>query len=209
VRTIVAGPARGLRMEVDFAYQLRFYLGVFERELVPWYRRFCAPGAGCFDVGAREGYVALGLARLSPGGRVVAFEMDETEYGRLLRNIAANPDVRPVPEACLARVADRSDGKSKLSLDDAAYGRYFVPDLVKLDVEGSELKALHGAERLLTERRPHLVVETHSAELERSCVELLERHGYEAGIVRPRRWSPEVREGHNRWLVAEGRPSKA
>ena len=98
-------------MEIDFAYQLRFYLGLFERELVPWYRRLCLPGSRSFDVGAREGYVTLLLARLSsPGGRAVAFEFDATEYHRLLRNVAANPHLRPPPEASLSRVTERSDG---------------------------------------------------------------------------------------------------
>ena len=132
-------------MEIDFAYQLRFYLGLFERELVPWYRRLCLPGSRSFDVGAREGYVTLLLARLSsPGGRAVAFEFDETEYHRLLRNVAANPHLQPPPEASLSRVTERSDGAATVSLDDAAYERYFVPDFVKIDVEGSELKVLIG-----------------------------------------------------------------
>jgi len=157
-------------------------------------------------VGAREGYVTLVLARLSaPYGRVAAFEADETEYRRLLRNIAANPELRPAPEPILARVKDRSEDDARLSLDDAAYERHFVPDLVKIDVEGSELRVLKGAERLLTERRPHLVVETHSAELEHECAELLRRYRYEPRVVRQRWWLPEVREGHNRWLVAAGR----
>jgi tRNA A58 N-methylase Trm61 len=193
-----------MHMEIDFEYQARFYLGIFERELVPWYRRFCTAGSLSFDVGAREGYVTLVLARLSaPDGRVAAFEFNETEYHRLLRNIAANPDLRPAPQAVLARVTGRSVG-AQLTLDDAAYERYFVPDVVKLDIEGSELKALQGAERLLTERRPHLVVETHSADLEHACAELLARHGYEPRVVQPRGWFPEVREAHNRWLVATG-----
>ena len=192
-------------MEIDFAYQLRFYLGLFERELVPWYRRLCLPGSRSFDVGAREGYVTLLLARLSsPGGRAVAFEFDETEYHRLLRNVAANPHLQPPPEASPARVTERSDGAATVSLDDAAYERYFVPDFVKIDVEGSELKVLRGAARLLSERRPHLVVETHSADLERACAESLGEHGYEPLVVQPRRLFPEVRAGHNRWLVALG-----
>jgi hypothetical protein len=35
------------------------------------------------------------------------------------------------------------------------------------------------------------------------------RQGYAPQVVEPRRWLPEVREGHNRWLVAEGRPRAA
>jgi hypothetical protein len=40
----------------------------------------------------------------------------------------------------------------------------------------------------------------------RGCIELLAAHGYVPRVVEPRRSLPEVREGHNRWLVAEGIP---
>ena len=205
-RTIPFGPARGLRMEIDFSHQTRLYLGVFEIELARWFRRFCPPGAAAFDIGAREGYVALVLARLSHGGRVLAVEAAPGAYEELQRNVALNTSLARAPDARLARVTDRSHG-SDVSLDDLAFAADgFVPDLVKLDVEGWELKALQGADRLLAERRPHFVVETHTAELERSCIEHLVAAGYAPRIVEPRRWLPEVRAGHNRWLVAQGRP---
>jgi hypothetical protein len=149
--------------------------------------------------------VTLCLARLSPGGRVLAFEADPDECERLRRNVAANPSLVPTPEVRLARVTDRTAG-ADVTLDDAAFATDgFVPDLVKLDVEGWELKALRGGQRLLAERRPHLVVETHSAELELGCSDLLAAHGYSPQVVEPRRWLAEVRQGHNRWLVATGR----
>jgi hypothetical protein len=192
-------------MEIDFSYQSRMWLGVFEHELARWFRELCGPGTSAFDVGAREGYVTLCLARLSPGGRVLALEADPAECELLRRNIAANASLVPAPEVRLARVTDRTDG-ADVTLDGVAFAADgFVPDLVKLDVEGWEHKALQGAERLLAERRPHLVVETHSAELERGCRDVLVAHGYAPEVVEPRRWLAEVREGHNRWLVAAGR----
>src|SRR5262249_34847620 len=154
-----------------------------------------------FDVGAREGYVTLVLSRLSAGGRVLGVEADAAECERLRRNIALNPSLAPRPDARLARVTGRSGGQD-VTLDDLAASD-FVPDLVKLDVEGWELQALKGGERLLAERRPNLIVETHSAELERDCLALLATNGYAPVVVEPRRWLPEQREGHNRWLVAE------
>jgi hypothetical protein len=196
-------------MEIDFRHQARMYLGVFELELARWFRTFCPRGAGAFDVGAREGYHTLLMARLSAGGRVLALEADPEEHRRLLRNIAANPSLTPVPEARLARVTAGAR-QEDVTLDDVAFGLDgFVPDVVKLDVEGWELQALEGAARLLAETRPHLIVETHSQALERDCVELLRNHGYAPVIVHPRAWLAEVRAGHNRWLVAEGVPPKA
>jgi hypothetical protein len=91
-----------------------------------------------------------------------------------------------------------------LSLDEWAYGTGFVPDFIKLDIEGGELAALRSAERLLGERHPALVVEVHSASLEQECGRLMIDRGYRPIIVNPRRWLPDHRPGLelNRWLVA-------
>src|SRR5262249_42207346 len=144
-RTIPFGPLRGLRMEIDLSSQARLYLGVFEIELVRWFRAFCRRGSSSFDVGAREGYLTLLLARLSAGGRVLAIEADRIEYERLRRNIALNPCLPRAPEPRLARITGRTAGEFDVTLDDLAAHEGFVPDLVKLDVEGWELRALEGA----------------------------------------------------------------
>jgi hypothetical protein len=80
-----------------------------------------------------------------------------------------------------------------------------VPDLVKMDVEGNEVAALRGAQRLLAERRPHMIIETHSEDLDAGCRWLLEDNGYAVETVEPRPWMPEVRTlEFNRWCVARG-----
>jgi hypothetical protein len=81
------------------------------------------------------------------------------------------------------------------------------PDFLKIDIDGGELDALAGGVRLLSERRPHLVVETHSLELEHECGALLVKCGYRPIIKHNRRIWREHRGGapHNRWLLAEGR----
>jgi precorrin-6B methylase 2 len=208
VRRIPLGLARGVRMEIDFSFQSRLYAGIFEIELARTFRALCRPGTDCFDVGAREGYFTLALAKLSAGGRVLAFEVDPAWCDSLRRNIDANPFLVPRPEVRQAHVAASTDHeRGDVTLDDSAFSDDgFVPDLIKIDIEGGELRALRGAERILAERSPHLVIETHSLELESGCAELLAGHGYRPRVVKPRRWLPEVRTAHhNCWLVAEGR----
>jgi hypothetical protein len=57
----------------------------------------------------------------------------------------------------------------------------------------------------LRERRPNLIIEVHSRELEDGCGRLLRGAGYSPKVVNPRRWLKDNRPGaHNRWLVAEG-----
>jgi hypothetical protein len=197
-------------MEIDFADQARMYAGVFEIELARHVRAFCRPGTASFDVGAREGYYTLALAKLSQGGRVLAFDFDPEWCEHVERNLDANPRLVPRPEVRSVKVTERADAaRGDVSLDDVAYGEGgFVPDLIKLDIEGAELKALRGAERVLRERIPHLIVETHSPQLESDCAALLAGHGYRPLVLSTRRWLPEVRTETNRWLVAHGQPVK-
>ena len=73
-----------------------------------------------------------------------------------------------------------------------------------IDVDGAELGVLAGARRLLVDSRPHVILETHSAELEDGCAQLLIEAGYAPRVVTQRRILPQNRPAeHNRWLVAD------
>jgi FkbM family methyltransferase len=64
-----------------------------------------------------------------------------------------------------------------------------VPDVIKIDVEGYELKVLQGAEGLLSSRGPTLIVEIHPPQLglsggsEDELFALLHRHGYKWDVI--------------------------
>jgi hypothetical protein len=200
--TILAGPARGVRMTLDLSGQTPMYLGIYEWELHSFLRA-TLPGARLvFDIGAHVGYGCLMFASRS-GGRVVAYEPDPVNGTTLRVNIDCNPALRDritvVPEAVAAR-----SKAGTTTLDDAT-ARFGPPDLVKLDVEGCEFDALCGAQNTLTEHRPHLIVETHSAELERDCGALLLECGYRPLIKHNRKVWREYRGGLpvNRWLLAK------
>ncbi|MEI9962769.1 MAG: hypothetical protein WDM76_17125 [Limisphaerales bacterium] len=52
-------------------------LGIYERELAAQMEGICASRPGLIvDVGAAEGYYAIGLARRNPQAHIVAFEME-------------------------------------------------------------------------------------------------------------------------------------
>jgi hypothetical protein len=67
---------------------------------------------------------------------------------------------------------------------DAEMDRVGIPAVVKVDVEGFEMEVLLGAERLLRDHHPLLLLELHLDLLERrgvrpgEIVSLLARHGY-------------------------------
>ena len=57
-------------------------------------------------------------------------------------------------------------------------GKILAPDCVKIDIEGAEVRALHGARRTVQRSHPVLFVATHSKQLEKECYELLDFWGY-------------------------------
>jgi tRNA A58 N-methylase Trm61 len=207
-RRLPFGLGRGLTMEVDFDRDARYWLGLYEIELARHIRALCEPGSACFDLGSASGFYALVFAQRG-AGRVLAVEADLETCERLRRNVAANPELAPRIDVSESRIAhDAGDGA--VSIDELAFRPGgFVPDLVKMDVEGNEAAALRGAERLLSERKPHVIVETHSEDLDAGCRWLLEDQGYAVESVEPRRFAPEVRTlGFNRWCVARGDPRR-
>jgi hypothetical protein len=204
VRRVPFGLGRGLRLEADPRSTLHTYFGTAEVEIAKHLRAFAQPGAKAFDVGSNNGWYAMVLSRLT-GTTSVAIDFDPECLSRIERNLARNPgaDVRLVAAYVTATVdpAQRADTLDRLAFEDL-----WVPDLLKIDVEGAELSVLHGAQRILAERHPHLVIETHGRDVERGCADLLRSHGYAPLVVNQRRVFKEGRPNpENRWLVAAGR----
>jgi hypothetical protein len=200
------GLGRGLRLEIDPSSPLDMYLGLYEFEIAHHVRDLCRPGYRCFDIGGFDGYYALVFSRLT-GKEVIVFESDLAACERIQRNCAHNPALGARVHVHHAYVAFESNpGENCVALDDCVRrGDVFLPDVIKLDVDRAEVSALTGAKELLSSRKPHLIVETHSLELERQCGELLLELGYAPLVVSQRKLLPQNRSlPHNRWLIARG-----
>jgi hypothetical protein len=71
--------------------------GTYEKEIVPWIERLLAARPGLIvDVGAAEGYYAVGLARALPESRVMAFEGEAEARELLAECIAVNGSISNV-----------------------------------------------------------------------------------------------------------------
>jgi hypothetical protein len=198
-RRLPAGVGRGLRLSIDFQNDTRLYAGLYEIELNRHLRRLCLPGSTSFDVGGFKGYDALVLARLTGSG-VVSFDADPVACRRMRANFALNR------EGAQIQVVEAMVGApgADITLDDYAV-KFGPPGFVKIDVDGGELDVLRGAEKILSDHRPSLIVETHSRELEQLCGRFLARRGYRPLVVKQRTVWRERRPDDNQWLVAEGR----
>lgn len=204
---IPLGIAQGLRVAVQPGQtaSLHLYLGTAEAELAPHIRRLVRPGTRCLDVGGNNAYYAMIFARRS-GTEVVSIDFDPEAIALARRNLALNPELAPLIRLQRSYVAERSVPQEGIATLDELLeqGTIERPDLIKMDIEGSELAVLQGATRLLAEHRPSLIIETHTADLERGVGDLLIAAGYRVTIVGQRRWLREGRPAaHNRWLVAE------
>ena len=159
-------PQQGGRWEVAECDQLR-----------EWLR----PGMTFLDIGAHVGYMTLmGAAAVGPAGTVIAVEPSPANAALLRANVATNGAGNV--EVLEAAASDRT-GRLELFLspwntgDNRAYpvpemDRVEVPavrlddvldgrqvDVVKVDTQGTDHRALRGLEATLARWRPPLVVE--------------------------------------------------
>ena len=93
-----------------------------------------------------------------------------------------------------------------ISIDEFVYNEnHAAPDLIKIDIEGGEIKALQGAIRVLKEKKPILLVELHSIEAGLSAWQILTDLNYNLYWMRkgyPRIDSPDSL-GRKAYVLAE------
>ncbi len=85
--------------------------------------------------------------------RVLRHSMCDSQALELMRaSLLLNPSLAPLIEPVHAMVGA---APGQLGLDAWAHGSGgFVPDFIKLDIEGGEVDALQSAARILSERHP-------------------------------------------------------
>lgn len=196
-----APPTSGLLLRdlrLDHVQAWGLVRGVLEPPVQEALRRTVGPGVTFWDVGANVGFFSLLAARL--GGTVHAFEPVRENVEVLAGNIRENGlndriHVHPVA------VAAEPGRASLLVVEDPSWshladrGRHprtreevdvevvtldglelSPPDVVKIDVEGSEIDVLEGMRRTIERHRPAVVCELHGTGSR--FVELMESFGY-------------------------------
>jgi len=174
-------------------------------------RTLLGPGDVAIDGGANIGlFTVLAASRVGSSGHVIACEPSPATMTLLRTNVARNGfkhvDLREValaeaPGRLELEVFDPGSGYSSFApadsgsgtrvevegttLDDIAGEELERVKLVKLDVEGAELRALRGAEQLIARARPDFIVELESEHLQRqgASVEAVRALFADAGYV--------------------------
>jgi hypothetical protein len=131
---------------------LPMILGTYERELYPAIEEICRAGCDLIvDIGAAEGYYAVGMALRNPGVPLTCFEMDPSVryyLRRLVRFNGVRGRIRIMGECTTARL-------------DAALAGAGRPAII-CDCEGAE-DVLLDPRSVPSLRRASILVETHEA----------------------------------------------
>jgi len=195
--------------------------GLYEPETLLAVRALLPPGGVCVDVGAHCGMVTAFAARcVGPQGRVLAFEPSPREFARLQGNVAAGglaqvttrqAAVAEAEGVVTLRLAEAGhaghntigsafayEGVAVAELAqvpattlDAALASLESCDLIKMDIEGAELRALRGGAAVLARLRPTLILEVFdramagSGDTEAELFAWLAEHGYAARDIDP------------------------
>ena len=202
---VLSGPLRGMRWIVGSAPH-GAWLGVLERDkLTPFVARL-RRGMTVWDIGANVGLYTLPSARaVGPTGHVVAFEPMTRNLGFLRRHLTLNGLEDVV--VCDVAVSDATgtlkmaEGDSPSEFHADAGGSVEVravtlddwlsesgappPDVVKIDVEGSDDAVLRGGARSFAKYRPAIYLALHGERQRRACRDLLASWDYEVTSLEP------------------------
>ncbi len=166
--------------------QQLFWYGEYEKPLGTVLKNLLQPDSTFIDIGANIGYFSLLAAKAAPKSKIVAFEPVSYFFDALENNIALNhfKNIQSVKSAVGEKEEDRliylsagnNAGMSSfhppenysgsnetvkvVTLDSWFAGSGLAKiDIIKIDVEGSELAVLKGMKEIITRFKPHILLE--------------------------------------------------
>lgn len=193
------GPFCDIRLHGIPAENAQVMFGLWERETYAFIKSISGSTSWVVDVGAGRGELILYFALKTMSAPLYAIDANSFEIEKLLNNLRLNG----VDESRVFTLCEFM-GKDAVTLDSLRLVGH--RGFLKIDVEGAELQVLESGLKMLETLKPRILLETHSAELERECLSLLKFFGYGIRVIKNAKWRwvlPEQRPTtHNRWLSA-------
>jgi len=170
--------------------------GFYQREVMLALRHLAKPGRVVLDVGAHHGLMSVVSAlTVGPTGQVVAFEPNPLIQDLLRHHLAINRVVAVKLEECgvgdcegrlpfyarsdayawnssFTRKFADAEGKIEpvqvpvTTIDAYVERTKTIPNIIKIDTEGTEMKVLRGAQRTLQQHRPKVIQEINPSSTE-------------------------------------------
>jgi FkbM family methyltransferase len=206
-----SGPAAGLIFELNPRWEIQLWEGNYEADDQQIIQGKLKRGSIFYDVGAGFGFYSFLAARL--GAKVYAFEPDVVNAEAIGRHANINSlgsNIEVCRSAVLARIGtvqfqlapqNRGHGNGQVldaleieqktitvqctTLDEFARSN-LPPDLIKIDVEGSESEVFKGAEKLFRQCRPDVICEIHDESNGSFVLEWLSRRNYSVNWIENR-----------------------
>lgn len=212
------GFAGGIWLHINLAAERTWWAGSHEPSVQKALLSHLKTHMVAYDVGAYIGFYALPIARIT--SKAIAFEADAENVARLRCHILRNRltgKIRVVNAAVWStstsaigfqKGSPRSQGGINwnnqkpplatgpiqkvpaISLDDFVAAGNPAPNIMKIDVEGAEAQVLLGADTILTNIRPIVLVEVHGVSEFAAVTQVLERHCYSADWAIPKEGYP-------------------
>ena len=170
------------------------------------------------DVGGNIGYYSIFFSRyLSESTEIFSFEPSSSILPVLRKNIMINniSNVKVLDLACadhvgneeffigahhhqsslVAQWADNNTTGTKTVVPTVTLDYFFskfnqhrFPDLIKMDIEGGGVYALKGCDQCIIEKRPFIIIESHTPDEDNAIIEVLQKYKYEAFRVNTGKW---------------------
>jgi len=187
------GAGGAFRFDYSFAFSDFQSWGTGHNNAFQALLEMCEGRKVVFDIGAHIGLCSMPVSRvIGESGTVYAFEPSKTNMDCLSKNLGYNniDNVKLMPflvgeksgmkvpfhesdEVAGMNSIARYKGddtykityREQVSIDDFCADHHIIPEIIKIDVEGAESKVLRGAENVLKNCRPLIVLSVHPKHL--------------------------------------------
>lgn len=195
---ILAGPLRGNRW-IKGSHNLSVLLGTYEKIQSREFFQISRGARVLWDLGAHVGYYSLLFSKANRTGAIIAFEPVERNAKLFERhmnlNKVRNYEIKQLAVSNEVGTLSFNFGRTTVAGKLSRQGSSFVPviklsswfkenaslppNIVKMDIEGEELKVLQDIAQILRDHKPKIFLSTHGVALHHECIHFLRQLDYE------------------------------